>query len=380
MPPLQKALRAIKPEHKIGFAVLGLVVMAVARFDLLKQAEISSWAEISGWVLLVIGFAFAGQLDRRFELLITRLHRRGIIGFRAGELESFRAEWRRRASEGELAGAIIFPILMAGGYWLGYEELSPQVDELKNAAGAEELEKIGEYFGLKLALEFVAAIFLGGFGGRMLVYGRLGRRLRRDDVEIRVIAGHSDEAGGLRLVGDFYLLQAFLIFLPATFFAFWFVMAPIWESLPLGSGLQKISKLFLRWQWIFGWSFLGLMAAEVAAFFVPVLNFHRIMTRQADRDQAEIDGLWGEVTSLKSSLGSEPDPEAQESIRAKITVSETKVGAREVGPRWPFNAGIRKRLAWGNVLLFLFPLVANQEAVRNGIKGTLAQFFGLSVG
>ena len=120
------------------------------------------------------------------------------------------------------------------------------------------------------------------------------------------------------------------------------------------------------------------MMAEVAAFFVPMLDFHRIMPRQVDQNPREIDHLWGELMLQKASIGDESDAERRESIRSDIMALEKKIGAREAGPRWPFNAGIRKRLAWSNLLLFLFPLVANQETGRIAVTKTLAQFFGLN--
>lgn len=339
--------------------------MVVVGRDELMSGEVSHWAEVSGWLLMILGLWFAGSVDERFARLLGRLRQRGAIVMAGDDFEALVGNCRRSADRGASIGAIVFPIIMMLAYWWYYQLLANDV-----ASGQMVI------FTLKLALEIVGAVLLGSYGGRMIAHGLLGRSLRRAGAGIEVTVGHPDGAGGLRVVGDYFLYQARLIMLPAIFFAFWFVLAPIWVEIFPAHETSATSANFADWKGVFGIAFLGMLAVEVAAFLMPMLFFRRELKRHSDDYLREADALGAEVMMTKALIMKETDPDRVEALRTRRDALVQKIGALENPPEWPIDASIRKKFAWGNVMLFAIPFVAKLEYISTDlIEHSLRHFF-----
>ena len=352
--------------YQVLFACLALVLMVVAGWEGLRSGEVSHWAEVSGWLMMIVGLFFARSLDERFDLLLRRLKQRGALLVQGNEFDELMKSCRRNAGRGAAIGGIVFPAgLMLAYYW--YYQLSD------NDVAAGQMG----VFRLKIILEFIGAVLLGRYGGRMVANGFLGKRLRREGAAIEVTVGHPDAAGGLRVVGDYFLYQARLIMLPVIFFAFWFVMAPIWAEVVPPPEVPVTSASFENWKGVFGIAFLGMLAVEVAAFVMPMLFFHREMQRNSDAYLQEADALGSDVMQTKKQILEETDPDRVEALRTRLGALEQKIGALENPPEWPIDASIRKKFAWGNLLLFAIPFVAKLDFISADLIGhSMRHFFG----
>jgi hypothetical protein len=180
-----------------------------------------------------------------------------------------------------------------------------------------------------LALESVAAVPAGLFGGRAVSYGFLGIRLVRAGFVLRPDPDHLDSAAGLRPVGALFFYSASILAIPAVFLASWWVLIPL------------VSRYGI-WREPYAVMLLVVVVAQVLAFVVPMLSFHRLMVRRKTELFAEADALSDRAVRA----GAEPEANWRRRYRAIESMST-----------WPIDAGTRRRFGIRNMVLLL-PVLA----------------------
>ncbi len=339
---------------RLLFAAFGLVTMAVLRRRLLVEGEISAWAEISAWLLFLAGFAWARDLAPRFESMVTRLFHRGVVSLPGEVAGPLIASIEGRARIAARVGRIAVPLILLAAYrWVYLVREAP-----------------GDHFEIKLALEVVAAALAGSLGGRLVAYGFLGSFLKRRNAEVTVRPGHPDGAGGLEIVGRYFLYQAGLVMLPVLFFAFWWAVGPSWP-VTHEDGLD-----FDQWRNPFALFFFLLLGLEILAFLAPMAGFHREMLRQRVRAGLETDEIGDAIIRLEEAMAGAADPAELEALQFRRQVLQSRFDLLESTPVWPIDRRIRRLFAWGNVSVFAVPLIANLPFMPATIRETLANLLG----
>ena len=329
--------------------------MLVLRWNYLKEGDISSWAEISAWLLFTIGFWFSRDLDARFSRLVRQLISRGVIAGGGEEdrpsADALLEPIQNRASRLGKIGLVVALVSFAVAYALVYQDrsFSPIL------------------FGFKMLLEAIATALAGRLGGRMVAYGFLGREIATRGLRIESKPGHPDAAGGLLPVGSFYLLQAGLVLLPALYFGFWWIVGPGW---PLETGQ------FAQWRDLFALFFLLIVLLEVIAFAAPLLVFHLAMDRCRQRFLAEADEVAKTLLEVRAEAESTDDPESLPALEARRSQLEARYDRLAGSPAWPVDLAVRRRFTWGNVAVLGLPLIGKLPFVQKLIDGTLVNLLG----
>ena len=351
-----------EPSHRdssweLWFICIGLVLVCFLYRTELAAFSSAKWATVSAWILMAIGVTIAQQLEGRFEQMLQRLSNRWVLSLSPTEFIEFRNKLRTRARVAAVVGGVVLPALLLIAYLLTLKSLGWLT--------------VGEIF-----VELICALIVGRHAGRGVFYGFLGKQLAEEGITVNMIFGHSDQAAGLRPIGDFYFLQAIIAALPVVFFAFWVVMMPIWMVT-----WPESDPDFANWKRAYvGFLFVAL-GFELTAFVLPMVFFHQQMKQQkrkllplADQLSAELSHVQLERTAR---LTTQRNPEIDIPYDADRDGADAgqlvdQIAVLESLPTWPLAPQIRNRFALGNLAL-LAPgaLKLSQtvmEALSNGLK------------
>ena len=228
---------------------------------------------ISAWLLVVIGLALVASTPERLHQALQRLRDRGVLAESVEAGAGVERELEPIAHRWSIVGGWCVPVallvtlpLLLGYYaahWRSWA-LGPRVAD-------------------GLVLPVIAGSVVGGWAGRMAGYGRLGHVLAKRGLELRVVPGHPDGAGGLRPIGAFYLYQSLMASLPAIFLTVWLLLfwlrGQYWLWRPYRDAYLK------QYLWLLPLAIL----AEVLVFVVPMLSVHASMRVQKKAFLARID-------------------------------------------------------------------------------------------
>lgn len=340
------------PRMERLFVFFGLVIVSlVYRWDLVALNP-AKWATLSAWALLCVGIAIAEQLDDRFMQMLQRLQNRQAMTLTADEFGELLKNLQKRAGVAATAGGVLLPVILLAAYLLVYRNAVPDVTPLALGLLVSEI-----------ALETISAVIVGRYVGRGIFYGFLGKQLASDNVKINMIFGHSDNAAGLRPIGDFYFYQATVTALPVFFFAFWVLMMPVWSTM-----WPKADASFgMNWKNTYVAFFFIALAVELVAFAFPLLHFHQEMKRQ----KLSLQPLADELSGTLSQLQRDPATDRGESGGESAQLIE-QIEMLENLPTWPLAPEVSKRFAIGNLALLAPPAAkmsqAAMDAFSTGLK------------
>jgi hypothetical protein len=283
----------------------------------------------------LFGVDLAMQLPERLERTLQRLRDRDVLRVSDGDFvavtDHIEATARRWALIFGCAVAAIV-LVTAQETWLVAAWWS------RPDAGF-----VASQFVFEVAASYVAGRWLG----RMAAYGRLVPLLARRKIEINVVPGHPDGAGGLKPIGTFYLRQSMIASLPAIMFAVWvavFSLSTVYLS--LGATYRSPYLAFLP----------PAILLDMLAFLLPLRSIHKVMTtqkevilwRKADQLSRIITArqAWGDADSGATRQDGEPD----------LADLVDQYQMLEKAPTWPIDRTIRRRFTLHNLALML-PLV-----------------------
>jgi hypothetical protein len=197
--------------------------------------------------------------------------------------------------------------------------------------------------------ELTASYIAGRWLGRMAAYGRLGALLARRKIEINVVPGHPDGAGGLKPIGAFYLRQSMIAGLPAIVIAVWVVVF----SLSPAAGYVYLGY---HYRSLFLWLLPPAILFEVLAFILPMRSMHRVMTTQKEAILwRKADQLSRIITAQQARLDGESATSRQDG-EPHLPDLVDRYQILEKAPTWPIDRSIRRRFTLHNLALML-PLV-----------------------
>ena len=321
-----------RAERALVLVVAGLLAVFLVANCIALGLQPLKWDVllISGWITFLVGLIAVQSVPRRFEAVVSRLIRRGVLD--AGEGPALGTAMEARAHRWGLAGAAAAGLFILGAFVMAF--------------GASIT-----FDGALLACaEFLGGLIAGYYLGRMVGYGSLWNLLNRRGVSIRPIPGHVDGAAGLKPIGDFYFYQASVASLPAVFTALWLLLFPLF-AVPKDPLLSQYQHWREPYQMLLG---LGILF-EMGAFVLPMLGFHRLMVNAREACLHQADAIARELSQLEGRLATE---ETMSSTDAKA-LSERRVlltqqyETLENMPTWPINRTTRKRFGMRNTLLAL---------------------------
>jgi hypothetical protein len=194
----------------------------------------------------------------------------------------------------------------------------------------------------EVAFEAIGAFIVGRYLGRGLSYGFLGKQLAYDGVKLNMILGHSDNAAGLRPIGDFYFYQAIVTALPVIFFAFWVLVTPVWAGLWPSSQ----SEFAAQWTNTYLACFVLALGIEVLSFVLPLWFFHQEMTSHKREMQTRVDELSAKLSRLQRERTLQTD--LHDDGDQRVLLNE-QIALLENQPTWALAPDVRQRFAWGNI-------------------------------
>jgi hypothetical protein len=199
----------------------------------------------------------------------------------------------------------------------------------------------------ELAVLIVAGAVAGSWLGRMSGYGRLlGKALRKQQLNLRVIPGHPDGAGGLKPIGDFHLYQSLTASLPAIFLAVWVLLISL-------GGANRLLGAYREYLDQYLWLLPLAMLFEILVFVLPMSSVHTIMKSQKESIfLAEADRLSPAIAAARTSLDGQAGAEP-EAARQRMAELVERYQELESVPTWPVDSSIRRRFTWRNAGLLV---------------------------
>lgn len=322
---------------RMGLAA-SVVFLAIAAIPPERIASPFSWdfLLLTGFLTFVAGLALANSSTVRFERMLDRLERRGVIpnpGTLKTDMEDRAKRWGPRVAIGVCAAIVAaFAFVLAGA-----------------TSGRGGLAVLCLF---EAAWAYVAGCRIG----RMVVYGSFGSHLRSKDIAIRVFPGHIDGAAGLKPFGDFCLYQASILALPAAFLAIWSMVIPAWPDV-------EMRTRYMRWMH----PYLGLLGVvvlfEILAFVVPMWWIHREMRSQKDALLAEADRLGERIQSLRDQILDATTAADRKALNEELSVATEQYWNIERMPEWPIDVPVVRKFTFGNAALIL-PFVAEIAGIH----------------
>jgi hypothetical protein len=293
---------------------------------------------VSAWLVVLIGLQLVASTPERLHKALQRLRDRDVLPESEEAGDGMEGELERIAHRWSLIGGWCVPValLVAGGLFL---ELSYWRYWVTGPGGAY------------LLLDLIAASAVGAWAGRMAGYGRLGQVLAKRGLQLRVVAGHPDGAGGLRPIGAFYLYQSLMASLPAVFLIVWGVLFWLWHD-------YQDADQFL---WLLALAIL----VEVLVFVHPMLSVHASMREQRKAFLATADRLSRAIETTQARL-EDTGLEERDAIKQQLAEMGERYQTLEKTPTWPMDQYIRRRITLQNLAL-LVPFAAFLAGVLNGL-------------
>jgi hypothetical protein len=182
-----------------------------------------------------------------------------------------------------------------------------------------------------LAIELVAAFFVGLLVWRMLVTGgfvfELGRQRR-----IRPQLEHPDHCGGLEPVGNLCLWNALVVSAAGAYLGAWIVLGPL---TPYASAAFAYRSLFTR-------LLLIPLAIAFGSFFLPLWEVHRVMLASRANRWRDLGSLGRSIDDLAAEM-LRPEaitaPAVMQEKAARLKVMRDIYDQNRHLPTWPFNPG-----------------------------------------
>lgn len=305
---------------------------------------------LTGFATLIVGLLLAGTSRERFERMLDRLARRGVIPDAEPvktEMEDQAQHWIQR-----VAACVSLVIALSFAWVIAFHTAS---------AGTVDMAALGVF-------ETFWAYVAGCRIARMVVYGRVGWYLRDKGIPVRATPGHIDGAGGLKPLGDFFLTQAAILGLPAAFLAIWTVLIPAWPDL-------EMRTRYMRWVH----PYLGLLGIaiviEMLAFVVPLWWIHRDMRSQKHRLLSEADRLGQSIQLLRAQIAQAKTDDERKSITEQLKFAKQQFWNIERMPEWPIDISVFRKFTFGNAALIL-PLIAESVGIHEKWVELLSGAFG----
>lgn len=309
-----------------------LFVLSVEQIPLLYYHHELNTLEASGWLVLLVGLELAGRVPAKLRQAVRRLESREVLGPAERVQDSMRGLDRTGhvwavASGWCVAGALLVT--------------SPAVLLAVSRSAATG------YVVSDLALLIVAGGVAGSWLGRMIGYGRLfGKALSNEDLQLQVILGHPDGAGGLEPIGDFYLYESLTASLPAIFLGSWMLLISL-------GGASRLLTPYRGYLDQYLWLLPLAMLFEILVFALPMNSVHQVMKSWKDHTVlAKADGLSPAIAAAQAGLDTNAG-EKMEAARQLLTQLTERYQELQKAPTWPIDSSIRRRFTWRNLGLLV---------------------------
>jgi hypothetical protein len=287
--------------------------------------QISDALFISAWLVVLIGLQLVASTPERLHEALQRLRDRDILPESVETGDGVEGELERIAHRWSLVGGWCVPValLVTGG-------LLPNLAHWRSWV-------IGPG-GAGLVFYVIAGSVVGAWAGRMAGYGRLGHVLAKRGLQLRVVSGHPDGAGGLRPIGAFYLYQSLMASLPAVFLIVWGLL--FW--------LRRQYRDADQYLWLLALAIL----VEVLVFVHPMLSVHASMREQRKAFLARADRLSRAIDTTQARL-EDTGLEERDAVKQQLAELVDRYQTLEKTPTWPMDRSIRRQITLQNLGLLL---------------------------
>lgn len=324
-----------------GTLTLLALALILLHQSVMHGSEWSSWDVlfVSGSLTTLVGLWIARGHPERFQAMLQQLVDRGALVREEGatvsrdELEQIKRETRQEGARwgifvGLVLGAIVAAAFVAGNAIRTSPQ--PRLDEL-----------LGPLVGA------VAGFVVGRVLGRMLFYSLLGRELRKRHLRFAVSAGHLDAVGGLKPLGDYYLVQALLLGLPAVYLLAWSLLMTD----------SDLAERYASWREMY-LVFLALaILLEIIGFLAPLIAAHGVMEREKARLLSVADTeVRARFESIREELRADIPDARRTQLQGQLQALREQYQEAETMPTWPIDRTLRRRVTIANVALVV-PLV-----------------------
>ena len=223
-----------------------------------------------------------------------------------------------------LAGALLGVLALSGTYGMRVlilEHKWPDID-LVNYYFRQNFAIVG------LPLGYLLGLLAWRVGMIAFFVNRLGQRF-----DLAIQPKHPDKCGGLRPLGDWCLMIALFLLIPAVYLSFWGIVITFFPS-----NFQLIVDLWGKW---YQQLLVVLSATAVFLFFRPLYVIHLQMEKRRREIQAELDDLSRKIDEIMFELRNKAETLTPEQGKQRLEMMDFMQKVYEQSkttPTWPFDA------------------------------------------
>jgi len=228
---------------------------------------------VTGTLTVLGGILFGQVVDRDQINTIRKLRDTGLIELEASREKRIMSRLRKNTLWWQVSMAVVILVCT----YMAYRNFIPYVRD--------------GFF----AASLMCAALIGLRFGRIAANGFTGRALERTSASFQLTIEHPDGTGGLSRIGYFYLLQAGVVFIAASWLTVWIYL--------IDRGNGYVNEYFYgRWNRYF--VILLLICVAVFAFSMvhPMLSFRRMIVSWKAQKRASMSALSGRLYSLNSQV------------------------------------------------------------------------------
>jgi len=311
---------------------LSIVLVIFGAMPAKDQSNPFAWdlLLLSGFATFLAGLLATQSSKKRFETMLDRLRRRGVISG-IDDVKNAMEQMAARSTHVVAAG-VALSILCA---FIAVMISDPAHASLR----------------IPLCLFETAWAYVAGRRiGRSVAYGRLGSCLKGSNTRLRVFPGHIDGAAGLKPVGAFCLYQALIFAIPAAFLAIWSFLIPAWPE----------TTIRVRYEvWVH--PYLGLLAItlflETLVFVSPMWWFHRKMCSEKERLLQQADEMSQKIALISDQLSDARTSEERDHLKEELSFRTRQFWDIERMPTWPVDVSLIRKFTVANIPLAM-PLLS----------------------
>lgn len=218
---------------------------------------------------------------------------------------------------------------------IGFISTYPMMLRIRTGNWPENLDLVSYYFQGNFAINVLPLGYLMGLlawrvGVIAYFVNWLGRRL-----EFGVQPRHPDQCGGLKPLGDWCLVIAFLLLLPAFYFSYWGVAITFFPA----DWTRVAADVWGGW---YRQLLVVLSVVAVFLFVQPLYSIHLQMESRRREIQSELDELSHKIDEIVLELRTKADTLTPEQGKQRLEMLEFMQKVYEQNkqvPTWPFDAG-----------------------------------------
>lgn len=219
-------------------------------------------------VTVSVGLFYSLLVDRDQFLLCKQLHNDTVFQIDESRITNLINDLTHQSRKWQSICAVVWLLIFAAGYILA------------------------EYrFGKFFVINLVCSVLIGLRFGRSVANGGTARVVRSYLIGFQMLVTHPDRAGGLALIGNFYLKQASIVLVPILWTLAWIMLI---------SNQVIPQYTYDRWLPLLWCSLIVSTVGIIASFWIPLSSLQSYIVEWKRKEEPYVTELRRKLRDLKS--------------------------------------------------------------------------------